>query len=259
MGWIANYVSSIVEEKTPLWWWLAIGFTSSVTLLLLGSVVYLVSTGVGVWGNNHPVGWAWDITNFVFWIGIGHAGTLISAILFPHAAEMAHVNQPRRRGDDALCCHLRRPLSGLHVGRVWMAWFLAPVPNANGIWQNFRSPLLLGRLRGLDVFHRLSPLLVHRPHSRSRHAPRPREHEDSQIHLRHHGPRLARREPAVEALRDGLPRPRGPLHATRPVGALGRIVRLCHISHPRLARRQSSRHISLRAQSSAASRWCSRS
>jgi molybdopterin-containing oxidoreductase family membrane subunit len=103
---------------------------------------YLIATGVGVWGQNHPVAWGWDITNFVFWIGIGHAGTLISAILFltrqrwrtsvARAAEAMTI--------FAVMCAGLYP--ALHVGRVWMAWFLAPIPNSNAIWQNFKSPLL---------------------------------------------------------------------------------------------------------------------
>jgi len=142
MGWIANYVSSIVEDKTPLWWWAGIAVTSSLVGLLVICMVYLVSTGVGVWGNNHPVGWAWDITNFVFWIGIGHAGTLISAILFITRQKWrTSINRAAEAMTlFAVICAAIYP--GLHVGRVWMAWFLAPVPNSNDIWQNFRSPLL---------------------------------------------------------------------------------------------------------------------
>jgi len=84
-----------------------------------------ISTGVGVWGENHPVGWAWDITNFVFWIGIGHAGTLISRGSLPHPAKVAHIHQPRIGGDDALAVICAGIFPGIHVGRVWMAWFLA--------------------------------------------------------------------------------------------------------------------------------------
>ena len=105
-------------------------------------IAYQISTGVGVWGENHPVGWAWDITNFVFWIGIGHAGTLISAILFLTRQKWrTSIN----RASEAMtlfaviCAGI---FPGIHVGRVWMAWFLAPVPWYEGIWPNFRSPLL---------------------------------------------------------------------------------------------------------------------
>src|SRR5215475_10746370 len=75
-------VSEITEKPTPWRWWAAISVTSAIALMLVGMLTYQITTGVGVWGNNSPVFWAWDITNFVFWIGIGHAGTLISAILF---------------------------------------------------------------------------------------------------------------------------------------------------------------------------------
>ncbi len=103
---------------------------------------YQISTGVGVWGLNSPVGWAWDITNFVFWIGIGHAGTLISAILFLLRQKWrTSINRSAEAMTlFAVICAAIFP--GIHVGRVWMAWFLAPVPTQYGIWPNFRSPLL---------------------------------------------------------------------------------------------------------------------
>jgi molybdopterin-containing oxidoreductase family membrane subunit len=79
---VSDQVSSVTEREAPLGWWIYFG----ISLLFLGvlgiSVGYLFWEGIGAWGNNSPVGWAWDITNFVWWIGIGHAGTLISAILF---------------------------------------------------------------------------------------------------------------------------------------------------------------------------------
>jgi hypothetical protein len=81
MAWISDRIAGIVENKAPLWWWVAIAITGSFTAFGTFCILYLLFTGVGVWGNNIPVGWAWGITNFVFWIGIGHAGTLISAIL----------------------------------------------------------------------------------------------------------------------------------------------------------------------------------
>ena len=142
MGWISDYISSIVEGKTPTWWYISMAVTVPLTLLCLSLLAYLISTGVGVWGNNHPVGWAWDITNFVFWIGIGHAGTLISAILFLTRQKWrTSINRAAEAMTlFAVVCAGIYP--ALHVGRVWMAWFLAPVPNANAIWQNFRSPLL---------------------------------------------------------------------------------------------------------------------
>src|SRR5215475_10854116 len=82
MSWITNRLADIPLRKTPLWWWCALVIAGSLASFGVCCILYLLFTGVGVWGNNIPVGWAWGITNFVFWIGIGHAGTLISAILF---------------------------------------------------------------------------------------------------------------------------------------------------------------------------------
>src|SRR5437899_865878 len=103
---------------------------------------YQISTGVGVWGNNIPNGWAWDITNFVFWIGIGHAGTLISAILYLLRQKWrTSINRSAEAMTlFAVMCAAIFP--GVHVGRVWMAWYLAPLPNNWAIWPNFRSPLM---------------------------------------------------------------------------------------------------------------------
>ncbi len=140
--WITEKICGIVEVKTNKWWWAL--FVPSFLLMLWVpfGFTYLIMTGVGVWGQNSPVMWAWDITNFVFWIGIGHAGTLISAILFLTRQKWrTSINRAAEAMTIfAVICAGLYP--GLHVGRVWMAWFLAPVPNANGIWQNFRSPLL---------------------------------------------------------------------------------------------------------------------
>ncbi|MEO6054928.1 MAG: NrfD/PsrC family molybdoenzyme membrane anchor subunit [Chthoniobacterales bacterium] len=141
MSWISNYISSIVEGQTPSWWWISIFCTGTLMLVCFSCLAYLISTGVGVWGNNHPVGWAWDITNFVFWIGIGHAGTLISAILFLLRQKWRTAINRAAEAMTLFAVVCAGIYPALHVGRVWMAWFLAPVPDANGIWQNFRSPL----------------------------------------------------------------------------------------------------------------------
>ncbi|MBV8584892.1 MAG: polysulfide reductase NrfD [Verrucomicrobia bacterium] len=139
---ITNLISGIPERKTPLWWFIAIGITGSFAGFGVFCLLYLLFTGVGVWGNNIPVGWAWDITNFVFWIGIGHAGTLISAILFlTRQRWRTSINRASEAMTlFAVICAAIFP--GVHVGRIWMVWFLAPVPNPNWIWPNFRSPLL---------------------------------------------------------------------------------------------------------------------
>jgi molybdopterin-containing oxidoreductase family membrane subunit len=142
LGWLSDAVAGISERPTPKWWWPA--FLASIGLMSVCFIMiaYLMSTGVGVWGLGHPVMWGWAIVNFVWWIGIGHAGTLISAILFllrqrwrtavNRAAEAMTI--------FAVMCAGIFPV--IHVGRIWFAWWLFPIPNANGIWPQFRSPLM---------------------------------------------------------------------------------------------------------------------
>src|SRR5437867_5094859 len=105
-------------------------------------LTYLVSHGIGVWGNNQPVGWAWDITNFVFWIGIGHAGTLISAILFLFRQKWrTSINRfAEAMTLFAVACAGIFPL--FHTGRPWRAYWLFPYPNTIGVWPQFSSPLI---------------------------------------------------------------------------------------------------------------------
>jgi molybdopterin-containing oxidoreductase family membrane subunit len=141
-AWISDRVSSICEGKAPLWWWVSFVISFGCLCMLGFMLSWQISTGVGVWGNMHPVMWGWDIVNFVWWIGIGHAGTLISAILFL-------LRQRWRTGVNraaeamtifAVMCAGIYP--ALHVGRVWYDWWLFPIPNSNSIWPQFRSPLM---------------------------------------------------------------------------------------------------------------------
>jgi len=142
MASVTDLIAGGVERKTPLWWWIAISISGSFAAFGVFCIFYLLFTGVGVWGNNIPVGWAWDITNFVFWIGIGHAGTLISAILLlTRQRWRTAVNRSSEAMTlFAVICAAIFP--GVHVGRFWMSWFLAPVPVPNWIWPNFRSALM---------------------------------------------------------------------------------------------------------------------
>ena len=105
-------------------------------------LLYLITTGVGVWGENNSANWAWDITNFVFWIGIGHAGTMIAAILYLTRQRWASGINRAAEAMTIFAVMCAGIYPAVHVGRVWMAWYLAPIPNGNAIWPNFRSPLL---------------------------------------------------------------------------------------------------------------------
>ena len=131
-------------ERGPSKAWL-IGFSISALLLTIGVLVigYQVGTGIGVWGLNKTVGWSWDITNFVFWVGIGHAGTLISAILliFRQRWRTAINRAAEAMTIFAVACAGLFPL--IHAGRPWLLYWVFPYPNTRGpLWVNFRSPLL---------------------------------------------------------------------------------------------------------------------
>jgi len=141
-GWISDRVASISEDPAPLWWWIL--FVPSVLCLgMLGFMLsYQISTGVGVWGNMHPVMWGWDIINFVWWIGIGHAGTLISAILFLLRQRWRTAVNRAAEAMTIFAVMCAGIYPALHVGRVWYDWWLFPIPNPYSIWPQFRSPLM---------------------------------------------------------------------------------------------------------------------
>jgi molybdopterin-containing oxidoreductase family membrane subunit len=140
---VSEQIGSIVlSRKTPIFWWIM--FAIGITLFLVFSVAvtYLVGKGVGIWGVNIPVAWGFAITNFVWWIGIGHAGTLISAILL--LLNQSWRNSINRFAEAmtlfAVACAGLFPL--LHLGRPWLFYWLIPYPNTMTIQPQFRSPLV---------------------------------------------------------------------------------------------------------------------
>ena len=139
---VTDKIAGIVEMKNSNAWLVGFGISNMLLLLLLVSVLYLIWEGTGIWGLNNPVGWGWAIVNFVFWVGIGHAGTLISAILFLFRQKWrTSINRfAEAMTLFAVMCALLFP--GVHVGRIWMAYYMFPIPNQMGMWPNFRSPLL---------------------------------------------------------------------------------------------------------------------
>jgi len=137
-----DIVRPIENRPSRLWW---IGFLTAVLLLCFGifSVTREVIYGVGMWNLNKTVGWGWDITNFVWWVGIGHAGTLISAILllFRQGWRTGVNRAAEAMTIFAVMCAGQFPI--WHMGRVWMCFFIFPYPNTRGpVWPNFNSPLL---------------------------------------------------------------------------------------------------------------------
>lgn len=141
---VSNDIAGRVEEKPSVTWMLAMAV--SLGLLLLGgyAVAMTLWEGIGMWGLNKTVGWAWDITNFVWWVGIGHAGTLISAVLllFRQRWRMSINRASEAMTIFAVICAAMFPV--LHMGRPWLGFYWAlPLPNTFGsLWVNFNSPLL---------------------------------------------------------------------------------------------------------------------
>ena len=140
---VTDKIAAVVLTRPPGMGWI-VGFSVSfcVVMVLFVSLAWLITKGVGIWGINIPIGWGFAIVNFVWWIGIGHAGTLISAILFL-------LNQKWRTSINrfaeamtlfAVACAGIFPL--IHTGRPWMAYYMMPYPSTMGIWPQFRSPLI---------------------------------------------------------------------------------------------------------------------
>jgi molybdopterin-containing oxidoreductase family membrane subunit len=140
---VTDKISAIaLTRKISKGWILGFVFSFALMQLLLIAVGWLLMKGVGIWGINQPVGWGWAIINFVWWIGIGHAGTLISAILLLLRQEWrTSINRfAEAMTLFAVSCAGLYPL--LHVGRQWFGYWLMPIPNTMGIWPQFRSPLV---------------------------------------------------------------------------------------------------------------------
>lgn len=140
---ISDDVVRPILGKTPMAWFGAITVSSLAAILGLVAITVTLFKGIGAWGLNKTVGWAWDITNFVFWIGIGHAGTLISAILLLFRQKWrTSINRAAEAMTIfAVVCAGLFPL--LHMGRPWLMFWVFPIPNVHGsLWVNFNSPLL---------------------------------------------------------------------------------------------------------------------
>jgi Ni/Fe-hydrogenase subunit HybB-like protein len=140
---VTDKISSIVlSKKQPKGWYFGFAIAFALLMLLQYAVTYLLVIGVGIWGINIPVGWGFAIVNFVWWIGIGHAGTLISAILLLlHQKWRTSINRfAEAMTLFAVACAGMFPL--LHMGRPWLFYWLMPYPNTMFLWPQFRSPLV---------------------------------------------------------------------------------------------------------------------
>jgi len=140
---VSNDICRPIESKPTKMWWLGFSIAFICLMIFVITISWTVWEGIGTWGINKTVMWGWDITNFVFWVGIGHAGTLISAILllFRQKWRMSINRSAEAMTIFAVICAAMFPL--FHMGRVWLAYWALPLPNALGsLWVNFNSPLL---------------------------------------------------------------------------------------------------------------------
>ncbi|HEX4887701.1 MAG TPA: NrfD/PsrC family molybdoenzyme membrane anchor subunit [Luteibaculaceae bacterium] len=142
-GDITTDVITPIMNKAPKAWYVLISIAAIIAVWGLGCITYLIGTGIGTWGLNKTVGWAWDITNFVWWVGIGHAGTLISAVLLLFRQKWRMAINRSAEAMTIFAVMMAAVFPGIHMGRIWLAYFVFPVPNQFGsLWVNFNSPLL---------------------------------------------------------------------------------------------------------------------
>ncbi|MCX6173568.1 MAG: polysulfide reductase NrfD [Ignavibacteriales bacterium] len=137
-----DLIAKPLETKPDKKFYIALAITLSMTGLLVLGLALTFYYGIGMWGNNIPVGWAFDIINFVFWVGIGHAGTLISAILFLFRQKWRTGIARFAEGMTVFAVMTAGLFPLIHVGRPWLAGYLFPYPNQHSVWVNFTSPLL---------------------------------------------------------------------------------------------------------------------
>ena len=141
-GTVTDKISEVVLKKTPRWWYGAFFVSFLLVNLMLYAIAHLLFSGTGVWGLNVPVAWGFAIVNFVWWVGIGHAGTLISAILLLLRQEWRTSINRFAEAMTLFAVAQAGLFPLLHMGRPWLAYWLFPYPNTMSLWPQFRSPLV---------------------------------------------------------------------------------------------------------------------
>lgn len=142
LGQITEDVIAPMEASPGLWWFIAFGISSLATIFGFYAIYITVTKGIGTWGVNNSVGWGWEIINFVWWIGIGHAGTAFSIFLLILRQRWRTSINRAAEAMTVLAVMAAAILPALHMGRVWLAFYIFPYPNTRGpLWVNFNSPL----------------------------------------------------------------------------------------------------------------------
>ena len=141
-GQISKDIIAPIDATPGIWWYLAMAIASAAALVGMYSIFITVSKGIGVWGLNNSVGWGWEIINFVWWIGIGHAGTAFSIFLLILRQRWRTSINRAAEAMTVVAVGCAALFPALHMGRVWLAFFIFPYPNTRGpLWVNFNSPL----------------------------------------------------------------------------------------------------------------------
>ena len=185
LGQITREVVAPLETKSGLWWTVALGLSSLATIYGIYAVYITVYKGIGTWGVNNSVGWGWEIINFVWWIGIGHAGTAFSIfLLILRQRWRTSINRSAEAMTVfAVLCAAIMP--ALHMGRIWLAFYIFPYPNTRGpLWVNFNSPLFLGFYRHHRLSSDISFILVSWNAARSGNNPRQNNFENKKSYIR---------------------------------------------------------------------------
>ncbi len=139
---ITDNVARVAEAaKPPMGWYIAFAIALTMLTGFGASLAWVSWTGIGAWGNMHPVAWGFPIVNFVFWVGIGHAGTLISAILFLLRQTWRTAINRFAEAMTIFAVICAGVFPGVHIGRPWMPYYMFPIPNQMNMWPQFRSPL----------------------------------------------------------------------------------------------------------------------
>ncbi len=185
-GTVTEKISAIVLTRPASnGWFVGFGVAFLMTMMMLYAIGFLFLKGIGIWGVTIPIGWGFAIVNFVWWIGIGHAGTLISAILL--LLRQSWRNSINRFAEAmtlfAVACAGIFP--AIHVGRPWLAYWLFPHSQHDGGVAAIPQPADVGRIRGFDLRHDFGAVLVHRSHPRPGHVARSRYASRDPHDLRH--------------------------------------------------------------------------
>ncbi|RYM34231.1 hydrogenase [Brumimicrobium glaciale] len=140
---VTEDVCKPIEGKAPKTWYILFAIAAIIGVYGIGCILYLLGTGIGTWGLNKTINWAWDITNFVWWVGIGHAGTLISAVLLLFRQKWRMAINRSAEAMTIFAVFMAGIFPLIHMGRIWVAYWVMPLPNQFGsLWPNFNSPLL---------------------------------------------------------------------------------------------------------------------